>query len=80
MQFLQFALHRPYTCSLQGEGTSKDLEVCEEEKDLGVTVDPMLKSSNNTEVIANKANRIVDLIKLGPSTMKRSSGLSIRHS
>ena len=51
------------TYSMEGGGIRKDLEVREEEKDLGVTFDPTLKFSKHVGVIANKANRIVGLIK-----------------
>ena len=51
------------TYSMEGGGSRKDLEVREEEKDLGVTFDPTLKFSKHVGVIANKANRIVGLIK-----------------
>ena len=45
------------TYSMEGGGSRKDLEVREEEKDLGVTFDPTLKFSKHVGDIANKANR-----------------------
>ena len=48
---------------MEGGGIRKDLEVREDEKDLGVTFDPSLKFSKHVSVTANKANRIVGVIK-----------------
>ena len=53
----------PVTYSMCSGTTRQDLEVREEEKDLGVVFDPTLKFSKHVSVVANKANRIVGLIK-----------------
>ena len=46
------------------DGTSRtNLEVREEEKDLGVTFDPTLKFSKHVRAVASKANRIVGLVR-----------------
>ena len=52
---------RPYRMR---DGTTRaNMEVRKEEKDLGVTFDPSLKFSKHVGKVANKANRIVGLIR-----------------
>eukprot|EP00057_Strongylocentrotus_purpuratus_P009185 XP_011663659.1 PREDICTED: RNA-directed DNA polymerase from mobile element jockey-like [Strongylocentrotus purpuratus] len=52
---------RPY--SMRDGTTRANMEVRKEEKDLGVTFDPTLKFSKHVGKVANKANRIVGLIR-----------------
>ncbi|XP_072018234.1 uncharacterized protein [Amphiura filiformis] len=51
------------TYSMRDGGTRADLEVRDEEKDLGVVFDPSLKFSKHVGKVAIKANRIVGLIR-----------------
>ncbi|XP_072033113.1 uncharacterized protein B0403.1-like [Amphiura filiformis] len=51
------------TYSMRDGGTRADLEVRDEEKDLGVVFDPSLKFSKHVGKVANKANRIAGLIR-----------------
>ncbi len=52
-----------HTYSMSEEGTRRNLEVLNEEKDLGVKFDPTLTFSKHAAMVANKANRIVGVIR-----------------
>ncbi|XP_072018255.1 uncharacterized protein [Amphiura filiformis] len=45
------------------EGNRRNLEVLEEEKDLGVKFDPSLTFSKHVDMVANRANRMVGIIR-----------------
>ena len=53
----------PNTYNMRDGASRTNLEVKEEEKDLGVTFDPTLKFSKHVGVVASKANRIVGLVR-----------------
>ena len=57
--------HQPTqnTYRMSEEGSYRDLGVMEEEKDLGVKFDPTLKFSKHAAMVANKANRMVGIIR-----------------
>jgi hypothetical protein len=52
-----------YTYSMRDGLSRSDLEIKDEEKDLGVVFDPSLKFSKHVGKVANKANRIAGLIR-----------------
>ena len=53
----------PKTYSMSEEGSRRQLGVLEEEKDLGVKFDPTLTFSKHAAMVANKANRMVGIIR-----------------
>ena len=57
--------HQPTqnTYRMSEGGSYRDLGVMEEEKDLGVKFDPTLKFSKHAAMVANKANRMVGIIR-----------------
>jgi len=57
------------------DGTKHMLESTDEEKDLGVTIDKNLKFSKHVQVQANKANRVLGLIKHTFAHIERESFL-----
>ena len=52
-----------YTYTMHEEGIERALGVLQEEKDLGVMFDPTLRFSKHVSTVANKANRILGVMK-----------------
>ena len=52
-----------HTYTMHEEGVERQLGILQEEKDLGVIFDPSLKFSKHINTVANKANRILGVIK-----------------
>ena len=61
-----------HECIMEGDNTRTVLETSDLEKDLGVHMDPTLNFSKHCERAANKANRIVGLIRRSFSYMDSS--------
>ena len=51
------------TYTMHEEGIERELGVLQEEKDLGVMFDPTLWFSKHVSMVANKANRILGVMK-----------------
>ena len=52
-----------HTCTMHEEGVERQLVILQEEKDLGIMFDPSLKFSKHINMVADKANRILGVIK-----------------
>ena len=52
-----------FTYTMHEEGIERELGVLQEEKDLGVMFDPTLRFSKHVSMVANKANRILGVMK-----------------
>ena len=52
-----------FTHTMHEEGIERELGVLQEEKDLGVMFDPTLRFSKHVSMVANKANRILGVMK-----------------